>query len=495
MKMKHKFRAAIVILLVMIIPLALHHVSPGSVRIYADGFNATMECAGNTIAITATAPSAITAGTALNVTRITSTATVPAGITVNKIVSTMNVANASPAVVTGTWTGNGVNTVTAPFPDVSVSAGTAVGSQITLTLASIALYINGGSTPITCDVPSGLLTAAKPGESFIILSANITAPPVVAPTSTSAPVAPKTSTVTPTAPTAASPTTPAPPNTTVAPVVAPTAVPSKKLTMAVTDSSGHPVSNATVSMDGGTPVQTDGSGNATFDNVTPGKHVITVKSKKGTVVRSINLDASLASYKLAVQMPKQAVSNDQVIIAAVGLFVVVVLVLWGLIDWRKAHTYNIKTNSSYQYSTQATAEPTVVAIGSTLAQAPPVLEGQIIAPTTTSVVPSPAATVNAVASTPVTPTPAPVRAFDAAAPLVTQPTVVISPVPVQPQLITPQVPLQPNPQIVQPIAPTTPTLLPPVVPVPVPPSQGIVPVSPQVILPTTPPASPPTSSS
>lgn len=305
----------------------------------AAAYSTKLECATNVTTITANAPSSVVTNAAFSVTNITSTSTAPNGITINKIVSTSNVSNASPSVVTGTWTGSGTGTFTVNFPDIALTTTGAAGSQAKVSLASIAIYINGNTTTpiLTCNQANGQLTANKPGESLTLLSLPITAPATTPPptTTTTTTTSPTSSSTTPKTTTSTKPTTSTTAPTTTAPASnsTPTSTssssptPTQPVTITVVDASGNPVSNVPVQIDDSSPTPTNDQGTVTYLSLAPGKHKVSVLGKK-TVVKTLNLNGGSDPAKLTIQMPRQMIVSPVTAVAIFGALVVGALGYW-----------------------------------------------------------------------------------------------------------------------------------------------------------------------
>lgn len=309
-------------------------------------FSTKAECAGNVLTVTSNAPSSVTTNTSFSITGVSSTSTAPNGITITKIVSTSSVSNGSPSTMVGTWTGSGTGTFTAHLPDASVKATGAAGSQVRVILSSIDLYINGGSSPITCSQGNGQLTANKTGESLTVLSVGITAP-VAAPTPTPTPTG-ATTTPTPTktnSPTTASNTSPTPSNSqptsqnqtannspSATNTAATSSSPSSSaqgqtVTITVVDSSGKPASNVAVVIDDGPEVATNDRGVVIVSSLSAGDHKVAVLGKQTKITRTIKVASSGDPIQLTIQLKHQLISPLIIIVAGIPLFLIIALAI------------------------------------------------------------------------------------------------------------------------------------------------------------------------
>jgi len=95
----------------------------------------------------------------------------------------------------------------------------------------------------------------------------------------------------------------------------------------VTDKDGKPVSNATVTLTGKTATS-DSSGMATFTDVSPGIHEVTVKSDKGQVKGDVTVasDQPIAQYQQFTLKVKPARSWLLLVEIGVGVLIVVTLI-------------------------------------------------------------------------------------------------------------------------------------------------------------------------
>ncbi len=319
--------------------MALFSVSASN-KAAAAVFSTKAECAGNVLTVTSNAPSSVTANTSFSITGVSSTSTAPNGITITKIFSTSSVSNGSPSTMVGTWTGSGSGTFTAHLPDASVKATGAVGSQVRVILSSIDLYINGGSSPITCSQGNGQLTANKPGESLTVLSVGITAPAATqTPTPTSAtttPTTPKTnspastSNTTPTQsntqPTSQNQTSNNSPSTSNAPTTSSSpssTTQGQTVTITVVDSSGKPASNVAVVIDDGPEVATNDRGVVIVSSLSAGDHKVAVLGKQTKITRTIKVASSGEPIQLTIQLKHQLISPLIIAMAGIPLLLII----------------------------------------------------------------------------------------------------------------------------------------------------------------------------
>lgn len=285
---------------------------------YATTFTTKAKCAGIGITVSATAPSSVQTGSSFAVTNVSSTSTAPNGITVNKITSTVSASNATPTSTSGSWSGAGTGTFVAHFPDFSLTATGAGNSQIKLTLNSIDLYVNGSTTPITCSVANGQLTASASGESLTVFTIAISAPASSATSSSKSGsnAAANTSVAATTAPTSPSSGTPVTPSTTSTNPNGDANTDSnttRKVSVTAKDSDGKPLINAKVVMDSLPAAYTNSRGVATFSNVRAGDHSVAVISQDQRVIRNFTVDnKSTRAVALTVQLPASSTSGLKV---------------------------------------------------------------------------------------------------------------------------------------------------------------------------------------
>lgn len=352
----------IILTLVLLLSAVLLACITAAPRVSAATYSTKIECATIVSTITATADNALTTNAPFTVSGITSTSTAPGGITVSKIVSTSSVSNASPSVVTGVWTGAATGTFTVNFPDITLTATGAAGSQAKLSLTSIALYINGNTTTpiVTCTQGNGQLTANKPGESLTLFNIGIVAPaPVTTPTQpttttkSTSPV-PATKTTTPTKPSTPTNTTTAPaqptPASTLTAETAKTKSQANVVTITVLDSSGKPLSNVQVIIDDNKPVMTSSSGTVSIPGLSEGEHTVAVLGKQSKVTRTITVSGKNEPVQLTVKMPRQGLPLATILGAGALLLGVIVAILSALIRHRRrkatlAHILPTATNT------------------------------------------------------------------------------------------------------------------------------------------------------
>ncbi len=426
-------------------------------RVSAASYTTKAECASNVLTINATAPSSVTASAAFEITNVSSSSTAPGGITVNKIVSTSSASNASPSVVTGTWTGTGTGSFTATFPNTSLTASGAVGSQVTMRLSSVDLYVNGLTNPITCSLANGQLTANNPGQSLTVFSIPITAPAASAPATTTTPKtssnSSQTNKTTPAAPApaATTPTSQEPASTTNNTQASTQSQP-QLVAITIVDSSGNPMSDVSVSVDGNTPVKTNSRGVAIFENLSTGKHKVAVLGAKSEITREIDVSGGSEPVELTVELPHQLISPKLMVI--LGAVAVVVLLASGIgyVLYRRGKAKSLAQHiapgvtpttpvaHAVSNSVPASVEPTPIQSSSLPAATGPLP----VEPSTPIQTTQPLEHNQPFANQPVA-TVQPISPASPSTPVTPQPTPTSEPVPVIPQ---------PTPQPIAPIQPT-----------------------------------------
>lgn len=305
---------------------------------------ATAMCYGHPGVHTLVAPASVTPGQSFKLTNVTGSANSSIA-TVHSVTLTLKVTNASPSSVSRTWNGGPVSgDYTSTYSDISLTAGQAVGSQITVALDSIAadVTIAGVDTTITCSVDNGQLTANNPGETL-----NLAAVPIVAPATEQAASPTKTSTKS-TTPSSQTTTTTDQMQSSSSPATPAEATPvGQDMNVTVTDNQGKPVRGANVVLDSLPAVSTDASGKAIFKLVNAGKHNLSITARGHTITKAVDLQLNPGTVMgVHVQLPAPSHMKRNIAIGLVGLL----LFLIGFAVWfrRRRRTKNWNPPASPQ---------------------------------------------------------------------------------------------------------------------------------------------------
>ncbi len=268
---------------------------------------ATALCYGQPGTHTAVAPSSVTPGQTFKITNITGAANTNIA-TVNSTNLTLSISGATPATVTENWNGGPVHgDYTSTYPDITLTATGAVGSQVLVNLDAIVAQVTiaGVDSTITCSTSNGQLTANSPGQSLNLAAISIVAPPASTLSSNKA----KDSALNSTSPSSVSQgTQPAThqPTTNAADSQQSSATNEETQTQAmhvtVRDYKGQPVRGAKVVLDSMPAVITDSSGTASFKAVNAGTHNLSVIANNQTLTQTLQLDPQNAGKVLGIQV-------------------------------------------------------------------------------------------------------------------------------------------------------------------------------------------------
>ncbi|MDQ5972415.1 MAG: hypothetical protein QG553_574 [Patescibacteria group bacterium] len=239
-------------------------------------------CSGVATTFNATAPASVTAGQAFTISGINTSPATSYGFTITTSTLTLSATGATPESYSQANTSTdpspttGAQTYTAYYPNWTLTATGAAGSQIVIKLVQASATVEGVGV-ITCP-----LTAT-------LVAINVTAP-AATPSGGGTSSTPKpTATTTPTTPT---PQTTTPTPTTSTETEQTTEDVSKQVVTAkvlVVNGQKHPVKDATVTIDGQLPTKTGKDGIASFTGIRKGLHTITVVYGKQKISREVNV--------------------------------------------------------------------------------------------------------------------------------------------------------------------------------------------------------------
>lgn len=303
---------------------------------------ATFSCLGQSTTYTVDAPVSVVTGKSLALNDITEIGN-SLGFTITSVSATFDVTGASPASFTKTWTGSGSGTFTANMGNQTLVATGAAGSSVVVKVVSMTSHVQQLNQDFTCSVANGQMTANGPGQSLILASIPITAP------ASSGGGASTTKTKSPTAapsqsPTATSPANPA--QTTASPDSQTTTagdIPvSFSADLILIDTKNRPMAFVQVILDSKPPKQTDAQGRVHFDNLTAGKHNLTVIGKGKQQTAQVNMFPSKTLvYRLAAIKPPLPV----MLLAWTGLVLLLLIVSGAILLWRHHRKARQKRNN------------------------------------------------------------------------------------------------------------------------------------------------------
>ncbi len=299
---------------------------------------ATANCYGQAGTHTAIAPNSVYYGKSFKLSSITGSANSNIA-TVKSTKITYLVTGATPTSPTGSWNGGPVNgDYTSHYPDLTLTASGAIGSKVTVSISSIEanVTIAGTDTAITCSVANGQLTANSPGQSLVLASVKIVAPPTTSSGSTSTSGNTNNQSTTKSTNNKSSKNKTAYSETqTTDQVDAGTQV----VEITVVDHKGQPVQGANVVVDSLPAVQTDSAGNAQIKDLVAGSHDLSVTAKGQTVTQTFNASgqpAQVLGVNVKIPAPSHKLRNIAIGIVA-GIVALIIGGSW-LIMKRLHHT-------------------------------------------------------------------------------------------------------------------------------------------------------------
>lgn len=261
---------------------------------------ATFSCLGQSTTYTVDAPASVVSGKSLGLNDITEIGN-SLGFTITSISATFVVTGAAPASFTKTWTGSGSGTFSANLGSQTLTATAAAGGSVEVKITSMTSHVQQLNQDFTCSVENGQMSANGPGQSLTLATVAVTAPPTSSGSSSTSTKKAASATTTSSAASETAPSATSNQSSTPAQESAPTSFSSD---ITFVDKQNQPLANVQVILDSKPPKRTDSHGRVHFDNLTAGKHNVTVISKGKQTAAVLDMVPSKALiYRLGTANP------------------------------------------------------------------------------------------------------------------------------------------------------------------------------------------------